>query len=281
MEDKKYYSIRTGRFQKDEKIGLDFLKTLFISTYQDFEKNGYFQEKLGINCTDGYIPGTAGDVTVYSFKKLKRKGIFPIWSDKEYSEDEIFDLIEFLYDHISEPVQSSGSYHSWNQCGNHYSQFIPGKSKEKFQSEINDFLKDYGGGFELSKNGEILTIADNNLEPLYEAIIPTNDNENIANKINSAVLKFRRHKASIDDRRDAIRDLADVFEFLRPKLKNVLASEDENDIFNIANNFAIRHHNNRQKNNYDKPIWLSWIFYFYLSTIHASIRLINKYDKIK
>ncbi|WP_086949827.1 hypothetical protein [Sphingobacterium sp. JB170] len=92
-------------------------------------------------------------------------------------------------------------------------------------------------------------------------------------------MKFRRHKSTLEDRKDSIRELADVLEFLRPKIKTVLDGKDEKDLFNIANNFGVRHHNNQQKVEYDKPIWYSWMFYFYLATIHAILRLIDKHKK--
>lgn len=37
---------------------------------------------------------------------------------------------------------------------------------------------------------------------------------------------------------DAVLDLADVLEFLRPKLKETLLSKDEQDLFNIAKKFG-------------------------------------------
>jgi len=277
MTDRRYYSVRSGRLKDDPKLGLEMLRGLFIATYESFERRGYFQERLGTNCEDGYIHGSVGDVEIYSFRKLRRKGLFPIWRRRDdLAEDEIFDLIEFLYDHISEPVEPSGVYHSWNQCGYHYSEFVQGSAQIDFRSEMNEFLRDYREGFELSQKGEILTLPGGSLEPLLQANVPGKDTENVADRVERAVQKFRRWRASIDERRDAIRDLADVLEYLRPQLKEVLASEDENDLFNIANNFAIRHHNARQKVQYDKPIWLSWIFYFYLATIHAAVRLIEK-----
>lgn len=52
-------------------------------------------------------------------------------------------------------------------------------------------------------------------------------------------------------------------------------SKDTNELFEIANTFGIRHHNKRQKTEYDKPIWHAWIFYCYLSTIHLCLRLIK------
>jgi hypothetical protein len=78
------------------------------------------------------------------------------------------------------------------------------------------------------------------------------------------------------DRKDAIRDLADVLEYLRPRTTKVLTRKDESDLFQIANSFGIRHHNNSQKTAYSKPIWYSWMFYYYLATIHATVRLIKE-----
>jgi hypothetical protein len=240
------------------------------------EERGCFQERLGINCVDGYIPGSAGDVEIYSFRKLRRKDLFPIWQRRdEFTEDEIFDLIEFLYDHASEP-SGKGDYHDWNRCLYHYSHFVQGNAAREFRTEVNEFLRDYRDGFELSSEGEILTLPTGALGPLLKAPLPSRDSANITDRVNAAVLKFRRRRASDAERRDAIRDLGDVLEFLRPKLKTVLTSADERDLFNIANNFAIRHHNERQRSKYDKMIWFSWIFYFYLATIHAAARLIEK-----
>jgi len=61
-----------------------------------------------------------------------------------------------------------------------------------------------------------------------------------------------------------------------PKLKGVLLSKDEQDLFNIVNNFGIRHHNPQQKVHYNTVVWYSWMFYFFLATIHAAVRLLVK-----
>ena len=66
------------------------------------------------------------------------------------------------------------------------------------------------------------------------------------------------------------------FKFLRPDAKKILIKKGDYDLFNIANNFAIRHYNQLQSHQYDKPIWYSWIFYVYLATIHAILRFIEK-----
>lgn len=46
-----------------------------------------------------------------------------------------------------------------------------------------------------------------------------------------------------------------------------LLSKHEDDLFNIANNFSIRHHRENQKDDYDDA-WLTWLFYVNLSTVH-------------
>jgi hypothetical protein len=63
------------------------------------------------------------------------------------------------------------------------------------------------------------------------------------------------------------------------EIGTVLDGKDESAIFDLANNFAIRHHNPNQKANYDRAIWYSWIFHFYLATYHAAVRLLIKKDK--
>jgi hypothetical protein len=69
-----------------------------------------------------------------------------------------------------------------------------------------------------------------------------------------------------------VRELVDVLEYLRPRMKELITTKDEADLFNIANNFGACHRNDKQKTGYDASLWLSWMFYFYLSTIHVVLR---------
>jgi hypothetical protein len=277
MSERKYYSVRTGKNPGLIHVELDLLKKLFYATYKDFDNKEYFQQAFGKYCVDaGEIPGLVGsDIELYFFKKLRKPDIWPIYDKyKNYGEDDIFDVIELLYDLISKPLD--GNYHSWNDCGWHYDTFNKEEGRKEFRYEINDFLKDYQDGWELSESGEILSKGDEGLNNLYKASLPEFDSDNVNDKVKNAILKFRRHKSSIDERKEAVRELADVLEFLRPQVKQELLPKDEGDLFNIANNFGIRHHNLIQKKEYDKAVWLSWIFYIYLSTIHLVTRLINK-----
>ena len=148
-----------------------------------------------------------------------------------------------------------------------------------YREKVNTVLEHYKNKFELSQNGEVLHKPEAGFENIFNADMPSKD-ENIVERINAATTNYRRHGSSIDDRRQAVRDLADVLEYLRPQVQELLTNKDEKDLFNIANNFGIRHHNDKQKTSYDAAIWLSWMFYYYLATIHVVLRKIE-YDKSK
>lgn len=276
MIKRKYYSVRTGKIPPNSEVNFDVLKKLFLVIYKKMLSDGYFQKYFGIECTDGYVEGQlGGEIDSIVFINLKKTNLYPIIENLDsYSEDDLFDMLEYLHDHCSKG--SNGYYHSWNQCGYHYDNFNDDEGQIYFRESINPILREFKNGYEISDSGEILILPDIGLSTLFEADVPSNDNENIVSRLNSAVTKFRRHSSTLDDRRTAVRELADILEFLKKDIKSVLNRKDEIDLFNIANNFSIRHHNPDQKTEYDKAIWYSWIFYYYLATIHTVIRLKNK-----
>ena len=282
MTKRKYYSARTGKNPNATQYDLVILRRLFRDLYLQFDEKQYFQEAFGYFCVDaGDVPGTLGsDIEAQMLRYIRKDNLWPIQEKVlQYEEDDLFDVIEFLYDYVSKPID--GYFHSFSGCGWHYDTFDKATGQAEYREEVNELLRDYKSGYELSPNGEILELAEPGLENLFAANLPTYDPQNVEQRIKAAILKFRRYRSSLDDRRDAIRDLADVLEFLRPQVKKVLLSRDESDLFNLANNFGIRHHNPKQKTEYDKAIWYSWMFYYYLATIHACLRLIKKAESDK
>lgn len=260
---------------------LDTMRKLFREVFTYFENEGYFQQSLGYDCVDaGFVAGTLGQSTEGALLlALRKPNMAPIrWRIPFYEEDDLFDVIEFLFDHCSKPLDRH--YHAFNNCGWHTNPTTDGFDRPAGQAEyrqkLTPLLEAYGPGYELSAAGEVLALADPGLAPLLDAPLPAADKDKVRVRVEAAQVKFRRHGSTESDRRDAIRDLADVLEFLRPQLDGVLANKDDAALFNIANNFGIRHHNVSQQDTYDKAIWYSWIFYFYLATIHAVVRLIEK-----
>lgn len=273
---RKYYSARTGKNPNAGRLDLGTLRKLFGIVYNELDDAGYFQEYFGYRCVDANdVAGKLGaDVDAAMLFQIRKGGLWPVRTKlPNYSEDDLFDVIEFLHDHSSKPLE--GFHHTYLDCGYHYHTFNGEEGRNHFRSKVNPLLEEYEGGYELSSQGEILELAPAGIEPLLAADVPTTD-QNISSRVTSAVAKFRRYRSSVQDRRDAIRDLADILEYLRPSLKKVLKKQDEADLFNIANNFAIRHNNQKQKTEYDQAVWLSWMFYFYLATIHAVLHIVKR-----
>ena len=269
---KRYWSQRKGITAK---FDLTMLKKSWLSIFNYFTSLGYYQEYYGYLCVDaGSVDGKAGnDISEFIFRKTRRIITYP-FSDlmNNLDEDTFFDLIELFHDTISFPVE--GFYHSYSGCGYHYNKFDAEKGQEEYRKNINEILLDYGDGYEINKNGEIQILLTPGLKELTDASVPVKQDENIriTYKLNRAINKYRDRHSDFGDRKEAVRELADILEYLRPTIKIEMLSKDENELFNIANNFAIRHNRDNQKEDYNL-VWLSWIFYLFLSTIHLCIRL--------
>ncbi|GBE17318.1 hypothetical protein BMS3Abin15_01159 [bacterium BMS3Abin15] len=117
MGERKYYSMRTGKNPNPSGYDLNMLKRLFRDLFNGFMGKDYFQEAFGYWCVDAdEVPGILGsDVEAQIFRRVRKENLWPI-GDKcqEYSEDDLFDVIEFLYDYVSKPVD--GYFHSFGGC---------------------------------------------------------------------------------------------------------------------------------------------------------------------
>ena len=274
---------------------LDALRRLVISVCDDFSARDYLQEAFGYDCVDaGPVNGTVGsDPGAFFFRTLMRERVYP-WdamvtdpndSASGFSPvpslvpawtlwdvDTTFDMIEVLHDLISKPEE--GRYHDWNDCGWHYSTFDRSAGQLEFRDSINQVLRLGEPEYELDVHGHIVERPPDEFRPLLSAAIPpSTDPDLIMPRLDAAIREFRTRGASLDDRRHAVRDLADVLEVLHADVREHMLTADEKAIYHLANGFAIRHNNREQKGDYDRLTWLRWGFYVYLATIHALLRV--------
>ncbi|GLQ18578.1 hypothetical protein [Maritalea porphyrae] len=272
---KKLYSLRKSHTDGKSQMTLQVLKSAFGKIFQVCQNEGLFQEELGYECIDhGEIQGKTVDVSLELMIRSQKDSLWPIHeSIDHYNEEDVFDVIEFLHDKASFPTK--GWHHDYMECGWHYTEFDAAKGKARFRNHVNGLLAHYLNGYRLNEEGEIEELPETGLGSLLDARLPPKS-ENIENQVNSAIRKYRLRSSTFEDRKDAVRELADAFEFIRPKLKKVMVKNDEMALFDLLNNFSIRHHNHKQKTNYDQAIWHSWMFYFFLATIHAAMREIEK-----
>lgn len=269
-----YWSERIGKRPKNAALSGEVFRELFSSLASDLEDAGLFQEAFGTDCVDtGWTPGTLGArVNARLMLLLGHKDSWPITGPdpqdlKKWDDDRVFDMIEFLYDHVSAGVEEHDAYfHSWGECGWHFRNFDKASGQAKFRGRVNELLSRYNGGYELDQHGQIVRQAPDGLDPLLSARLPdlpAGDADHVAN----AITKFRSRSATRTDRRDAVRDLADVLERTRTDVKDHMLSKDEAALFEIANKFWIRHNKPTEKREYDHEAWWSWLFYLYLDSI--------------
>jgi hypothetical protein len=269
---RKYYAERRGAV-KPETLDFMTLKSFFLLKFEELENDFYFREAIGYECVDkGTIKGTWGtNPETFFFMKLRIHDLWPIQQNSDgYDELKLFSVIEFLHDYVSQPKKMW--YHAWNDCGWHTEDYDKASGKARYREEMNGILRNYGSGYELSATGEILKITPIGLESVSEEMVITNDPKNIDDRIRAAITKYRRHNTTLDDKKDAVRTLADVLEYLK-KEGVTLPTRDDSDLFNIINNFDIRHHNREQQGEYDQEVWYDWMFYTFLTSINVILKL--------
>lgn len=241
-----YYSQRNGSNPNLDGLPLSDTIDLFLRVYNQLESEGYFTQAFGFWCIDNdHVEGLVKDVELEMLLSIRKKNLWPLSQyAQSYTEDDFLDVIEFLYQHVSKPID--GTMHSYGGCGMHWETFNKKDGQAVFIEKINTVLAHYKNKYELDACGQVLSKPEKGFEQIFKADVPSDDH-NIVDRINAATTQFRRHGSTIDDRRQAVRDLADVLEYLKPKVKQLLSNKDEQDLFNIANNFGVRHHNDKQK----------------------------------
>lgn len=255
------------------------IKTLYISAFDDLWERDYFQEAFGYECVDSdEVPGKLGPNESGWFVRELGKDIWPLEESVDHwDEDTFFDVVEAMHDLCSKGIE--GYNHTYGNCGWHYDEFDREAGREAYRSVMNRILRRYERPMELDKEGHLVEAGPEDLRPLLGTPLPEGgEHDAVVKKTKAAIKLYRDRSSSPDDRRRAVRDLVDVVENLRPTIKVEALPKDEQELFKLANGFAIRHDNRNQLRQYDDKIWLSWAFWVYLATIHAVLRLKERND---
>jgi len=245
-----------------------------------FESNGYFAREW-FACVDRPNDSNVNDL-------LRREyggshGIYPfaeIWrATKHKVEDDIvFDLIELLHDASARP--RSRSQHSFGDCGYHWSDFVSTSGQAIYRHRINGVLGQSDVALRLASNGpdtgRLVTTIDSVTTELETAArgLPSPDD---AERVDEAIKTFRDRHAPRAKKRQALNGLAGVLERHRQLLKTEMGKS-EADLFNIANNFDIRHNKVGQSSNYGDEFAV-WIYRSYLSAIELVKGVLARSDE--
>jgi hypothetical protein len=134
------------------------------------------------------------------------------------------------------------------------------------RSELQVRLSDQG-----EDQGRIVLVSDPGTEDIIAAALAQTGQAH-QDDVEHAIALFRSRGRDFPTMRSAIVCLAGVLEAERGLLKVELLNKDSGALFDIANNFDLRHRKVGQKTDYD-PAFLEWLFDWYLSTINLVRKL--------
>lgn len=246
----------------------------FDRLIRDFSNRGYFELAFDKDCVDD--PSTVEPSAVIE-ELTGRAGLWEM-SPAQLAEDRdaFCDLIEVLHDLVARP--RSRSLHSYAGCGWHHGDFARGTAQILYRWSVNKLLERSELGLRIADSGEdvgrLTEVTDEARADLVSKMADGPD-EPTTDRIRHAIALFRSRSATEHDKRSAAMTLALVLEERRDLLKQDLFTKDEGALFQIANQFAVRHQNAAQRADYD-PLFRDWIFWWYLATIELTDRLIQR-----
>jgi hypothetical protein len=122
--------------------------------------------------------------------------------------------------------------------------------------------------------GRMVTDTGDARSELVEEMLARDDGE-VGDQIRHSIALFRARDADKHQKRSSIVVLCNVLEERRKLIRAELLSKDEDALFMIANKFNVRHQNEAQRSDYD-PVFLDWLFWWYLATIEPTDRIIHR-----
>lgn len=254
----------------------DLLTTVrrFRGLVQELMADHFFSQVFGFSCVDKN--GDYGTSPEQELDARLGKGHLWLAADEDLSESDLCDFIEVFHDLCARPTR--GWYHTYCDCGFHPSAFHRKSGQALYRWRVNQLLDTISFGLRLAEDGEdvgrmVRTSGPGLAEFVTDALIssPADDRDDVAH----AVALYRSRSATRQDRRSAVVTLAGTLERHRATIKRELLRKDEGALFDIANNFDLRHRTKVQSGDYDDD-FLEWIFHLYLATVVLLGRLADK-----
>lgn len=246
----------------------------FVDLIDELSQKGYLEKNFGNDCPDeeSYI-----DPNNVLWKKLGVETLWPLDRSALNSDlDMFFDVVEVLHDLIARPL--TRSMHGYAGCTWHYGNFDVSSGRAVYIWRVNRIFDNSTLGLRLAENGDdsgrLVTTTDDGRAALTSAVSARKD-DGPADQVRHALELFRDRSADRNSKRSAVAVLALVLEERRHGvIAESLSSGDRGALFNIANNFHIRHQDAKQRRDYD-DFYLDWIFWVYLATIELTNRVLD------
>lgn len=271
----KYYNERNGLLEQKLHIDFERLKEFFLQTYRYFENKDYFECAIKgiwkqVSYNDSYMveqPTFSPSVEIYFANKLQSTEVWPVfrWIEN-YDEVTLFTMIEILYDHIA--------FYDYEK-----EEIQKEEPRREYVEHINNLLRAYKDGFYLEPSSGFVMALPN--QALRNQLSSSNKDipDDVIEKLSSASKMYYRFDSSMEEKKKAINILADILEPIRTGVKDIFDKDHigkrphDKLIFDIVNNFNIRHNKDNQKTDYSKNIWYDWMMQYYTSVIIAYYKI--------
>jgi hypothetical protein len=283
-ERRPYWSVRSAAAQAASnppavQDRVQQLQREWAQLVEDLQDRGYLDWVAPRGCDARPPPSPAVEVLAAEIEqRLRVDGLWPL-RYQDWDSDTFYGLIEVVHDLVARPRHRD--QHDGDGCSGHYSNFAQTPAQVLYRWEVDQLLDRYAVGMRLAAGGEdqgrlVHPAGDDRDELVHRVLDGAADTRD---ERAHAVSLFRARTAGVPEKRSAIVTLAGLLEQRR---KGVLEAEltkgDSGALFDIANNFDLRHRRADQRTDYD-PAFLDWIFWWYLATIELTDQLLTRRDE--
>lgn len=283
----RYYSQRRHQPQPEDRLTSAALRTGFAGAVARLDAAGYFEDAFGSTCVDSRDQNPDREGQRWLAEAVGREAeLWPLARAGESVDNELtwddellFDVIEALHDVVARPRRRT-----WHEHGQEwdYSDFARRPGQAVYRWRVNGLLARSEVDLRVADGGEdegcLVHAAGDERDSLLQLVLATPDARD-REAIQHAVALIRgRHAATREEKRSAVVALARVLESRRPLIEAALTRKDAGALFQIANEFDLRHRGARgtgreQREDYDDA-FLDWVYWWYLATVELTDRLL-------
>jgi len=264
-----YFAQRQGLAEETETNLRPFADSV-VDLIHEMQDLGYFPTVLPRDCVDKSSLDPNGINS-----KIQRAIRQPVeWPEYRHSgplqvsNAGLLSLIEYFHDQAQRPRTSW--LHGYNECGYHYETFNRESGGVVYRWRMNEVLAAHGSEFRLGRGGRqrgrLVRTLTEPIDAVLENVVAERREKTPTDEIAESIEMFRSRSALMTEKRAALGVIANHLEPRRERIKDAISRKDESDLFNVANNFAIRHRNDHQRSDYGVE-YLDWLFVSYLGTI--------------
>lgn len=262
----RYYAERGGHTSAPDNP-YDALGVQYAALLLELQDRGYFPIALPRWCSDA--PVNFDEVS----ERVRRAIHMPFGWDGtqtmggDWDEPVLYSIIEYFHDQAQRP-RTILYHHEYGDCGPHYDAHSAESGGAVYRWRVNELLRRHRVELVVGRSGEergrLIHRFGSPIDDSADARAAEGEG-NPEDEVAHAIRDFRERGASSTQKRQALALLAGALESRRGKAK-VLLGKDEDDLFNIANNFGIRHRNDRQRTAYGDE-FLDYMFGTFLSSV--------------